>query len=251
MSNDKVVYIKIDKVKMKCEDVYNDLKTLDVIVLADNYENRFIDSLYDISYVLTKIGINSCIIERTHNGIKIKNTLRNWYNYLCYKYLDNTNEDDCIEFLDGISASYYNEFKKIVDTRDDMYHFIFYECGNTKAYLYFNKNKLKLNFSNTDVCKALDFIPKMCLYDVNMCNINTTNTLINEDFANLLLEDINSVLYLLKTLNCDEETKMEYYKDLIKVMSKNRKFKERCEEITSFEEKIKIIEMYKNIRKDR
>lgn len=221
---------------MEREDVYNDLKTLDAIVLADNYENRFINSLYDISYVLNKIGISSCVIERFHKGIKIKNTFRNYYNYF--------------EFLNDTPESYYNEVKKIVDTRDDMYHFIFYECGNTKAYVYFNKNKLKLNFSNTDGWE-LDFIPKMCLYDVNMCNINTTNTLINEDFANLLLEDINSVLYLLKTLNCDEETKLKYYKDLIKVMSRNRKFKERCEEITSFEEKIKIIEIYKNIRKER
>lgn len=234
MSNDKVVYIKIDKVKMKREDVYNYLKTLDVIVIADNYDYRFINSLYDIPHELDRIGVDSCAIERTRDGIKIQNVPRNYYDYL-----NDLNEDD------------YNEFKKIINTRDDMYRFIFYEHGNTKAYLYFNKNKLKLNFSNTDVCKVLDFIPKMCLYDVNMCNINTTNTLINEDFANLLLEDINSVLYLLKTLNCDEETKMEYYKDLIKVMSKNRKFKERCEEITSFEEKIKIIEMYKNIRKDR
>lgn len=235
---------------MEREDVYNDLKTLDAIVLADNYENRFINSLYDISYVLNKIGISSCVIERFHKGIKIKNTFRNCFEYLLYNDLNILNEDDCIAFLGDTPESYYNEIKKIVDTRDDMYHFIFYECGNTKAYVYFNKNKLKLNFSNTDGWE-LDFIPEMCLYNVNMCNINITNTLINEDFANLLLEDINSVLYLLKTLNCDEETKTEYYKDLIKVMSKNRKFKERCEEITSFEEKIKIIEMYKNIRKDR
>ena len=63
--------------------------------------------------------------------------------------------------------------------------------------------------------------------------------------------EANVAKYLLKTLNCDEETKLKYYKELIKVMSRNRKFKERCEEITSFEEKIKIIEIYKNIRKER
>ena len=233
MSNDKVVYIKIDRVKMKCEDVYNDLKTLDVILIADNYDYRFINSFYDISYELNKIGVASCAIERTHDGIKIQNILRNYFGYL-----NDLNEDD------------YNEFKKIINARDDMYHFIFYEHGNTKAYLYFNKNKLKLNFFNIDDWTS-DFIPEMFLYNVNMCNINTTNTLTNKDLANLLLEDINSVLYLLKTLNCDEETKLKYYKELIKVMSKNRKFKERCEEITSFEEKIKIIEIYKNIRKER
>lgn len=237
MSNDKV-YIKIDKVKMKREDVYNDLKALDVILILDNlildnYDYKFISSFYNISYELNKIGAASCAIERTRDGIKIQNNLRN---YVCY--LNDLNEDD------------YNEFKKIINARDDMYHFIFYENGNTKAYLYFNKNKLKLNFFNIDDWTS-DFIPEMFLYNVNMCNINTTNTLINFDLVNLLLEDINNVLYLLKTLNCDEETKMEYYKDLIKVMSKNRKFKERCEEITSFEEKIKIIEIYKNIRKER
>lgn len=233
MSNDKVVYIKIDRVKMKCEDVYNDLKTLDVILIADNYDYRFINSFYDISYELNKIGVASCAIERTRDGIKIQNILRNYFGCL-----NDLNEDD------------YNEFKKIINARDDMYHFIFYEHGNTKAYLYFNKNKLKLNFFNIDDWTS-DFIPEMFLYNVNMCNINTTNTLTNKDLANLLLEDINSVLYLLKTLNCDEETKLKYYKELIKVMSRNRKFKERCEEITSFEEKIKIIEIYKNIRKER
>ena len=237
MSNDKV-YIKIDKVKMKREDVYNDLKALDVILILDNlildnYDYKFISSFYNISYELNKIGAASCAIERTRDGIKIQNVPRNYYDYL-----DDLNEDD------------YNEFKKIINTRDDMYRFIFYEHGNTKAYLYFNKNKLKLNFFNIDDWTS-DFIPEMFLYNVNMCNINTTNTLTNKDFANLLLEDINSVLYLLKTLNCDEETKLKYYKELIKVMSRNRKFKERCEEITSFEEKIKIIEIYKNIRKER
>ena len=237
MSNDKV-YIKIDKVKMKREDVYNDLKALDVILILDNlildnYDYKFISSFYNISYELNKIGAASCAIERTRDGIKIQNNLRNYVGYL-----NDLNEDD------------YNEFKKIINARDDMYRFIFYEHGNTKAYLYFNKNKLKLNFFNIDDWTS-DFIPEMFLYNVNMCNINTTNTLTNKDFANLLLEDINSVLYLLKTLNCDEETKLKYYKELIKVMSRNRKFKERCEEITSFEEKIKIIEIYKNIRKER
>lgn len=229
----KCAHIEIDKVKIKREDVYNDLKTLDVIIIADNYDYRFINCFYDISYELNKIGVASCAIERTHDGIKIQNIIKDYFGYL-----NDLNEDD------------YNKFKKIINARDDMYRFIFYERGNTKAYIYFNKNKLKLDFFDIDGWVS-DLIPEMCLYHVNMYNINTTNTLTNKDSVNLLLEDINSVLYLLKTLNCDEETKLEYYKDLIKVMSKNGKFKKRCEEITSFEEKIKIIEMYKNIRKDR
>ena len=79
MSNDKVVYIKIDKVKMKREDVYDYLKTLDVIVIADNYDYRFINSLYDIPHELDRIGVDSCAIERTRDGIKIQNVPRNYY----------------------------------------------------------------------------------------------------------------------------------------------------------------------------
>ncbi len=225
---------------MEREDVYNDLKTLDAIVLADNYENRFINSLYDISYVLNKIGISSCVIERFHKGIKIKNTFRNCFEYLLYNDLNILNEDDCIAFLGDTPESYYNEIKKIVDTRDDMYHFIFYECGNTKAYVYFNKNKCKMQI---DLCSStwgcIDNI-KHFYYDIMLCNKDKDN-LKFFTFWNL---HISKILNIIKNLNCDKETRNDYYIKLIKMMNTENKFQALLSDVKDFEDKMLLLDIY-------
>lgn len=233
-----------DIIKNKyCERVKEILKYTDIAIFSDSTGKRLCHRghIHDTIFELNKLNFSvACSVEITNIGIEIIEPGMS------------VNES---RYLFDVEKDVYDDFKKVIDDRDDMHSFVYSVAGftddeNAKAYLYFNKNKLKLNFFNIDDWTS-DFIPEMFLYNVNMCNINTTNTLTNKDLANLLLEDINSVLYLLKTLNCDEETKLKYYKELIKVMSRNRKFKERCEEITSFEEKIKIIEIYKNIRKER
>ena len=90
-------------------------------------------------------------------------------------------------------------------------------------------------------------VPGQTTYHMNIKNIEGTSTY--RQPINIILDNINTLLHFLDTLNCDEKIKSKYYKQLVKAMCIRGNFKDRYEEVISFEDKIKILSVYKEITK--
>ena len=142
-------------------------------------------------------------------------------------------------YLFDVEKDVYDDFKKVIDDRDDMHSFVYSEAGftddeNAKVYFYFNKNKFKL---------SIDVDPWSFYY------INFRKYRESKEYITLAFSGINYILACLDSLKCEDEVKLEYYKELAKTMSKNRAFKKRCNEIASFDDKLKVIAAYKSNKK--
>ena len=150
--------------------------------------------------------------------------------YECKKILDSNNNMCCGEYTDTITDYNSHPFKE----------------SHVPVYIYFNKNKFELNFRTLESSK-MRIVPGQTTYHMNIKNIEGTSTY--RQPINIILDNINTLLHFLDRLNCDEKIKSKYYKQLVKAMCVRGNFKDRYEEVISFEDKIKILSVYKEITK--
>ena len=158
---------------------------------------------------------------------------------------------------DGYNIKDYDEFKKILDSNSNMccceyidtikdYNRYPIKESHVQVYIYFNKNKFELNFRTLESSK-MRIVPGQTTYHMNIKNIEGKSTY--RQPINIVLDNINTLLHFLDKLNCDEKIKSKYYKQLVKAMCVRGNFKDRYEEVISFEDKIKILSVYKEITK--
>ena len=225
-----------DIIKNKyCERVKEILKYTDIAIFSDSTGKRLCHRghIHDTIFELNKLNFSvACSVEITNIGIEIIEPGMS------------VNES---RYLFDVEKDVYDDFKKIIDDRDDMHSFVYSVAGftddeNAKVYFYFNKNKFKLSidvdpwsFPNT---------PDVFFYYINFRKYRES-----KEYITLAFSGINYILACLDSLKCEDEGKLEYYKELAKIMSKNRTFKKRCNEIASFDDKLKVIAAYKSNKK--
>ena len=217
-----------DIIKNKyCERVKEILKYTDIAIFSDSTGKRLCHRghIHDTIFELNKLNFGvACSVEITNIGIEIIEPGMS------------VNES---RYLFDVEKDVYDDFKKVIDDRDDMHSFVYSEAGftddeNAKVYFYFNKNKFKL---------SIDVDPLSFYY------INFRKYRESKEYITLVVSGINYILACLDSLKCEDEVKLEYYKELAKRMSKNRAFKKRCNEIASFDDKLKVIAAYKSNKK--
>lgn len=217
-----------DIIKNKyCERVKEILKYTDIAIFSDSTGKRLCHRghIHDTIFELNKLNFSvACSVEITNIGIEIIEPGMS------------VNES---RYLFDVEKDVYDDFKKVIDDRDDMHSFVYSEAGftddeNAKVYFYFNKNKFKL---------SIDVDPWSFYY------INFRKYRESKEYITLVVSGINYILACLDSLKCEDEVKLEYYKELAKRMSKNRAFKKRCNEIASFDDKLKVIAAYKSNKK--
>ena len=225
-----------DIIKNKyCERVKEILKYTDIAIFSDSTGKRLCHRghIHDTIFELNKLNFSvACSVEITNIGIEIIEPGMS------------VNES---RYLFDVEKDVYDDFKKVIDDRDDMHSFVYSVAGftddeNAKVYFYFNKNKFKLSididpwsFPNT---------PDVFFYYINFRKYRES-----KEYITLVVSGINYILACLDSLKCEDEVKLEYYKELAKRMSKNRAFKKRCNEIASFDDKLKVIAAYKSNKK--
>jgi hypothetical protein len=225
-----------DIIKNKyCERVKEILKYTDIAIFSDSIGKRLCHRghIHDTMFDLNNLNFGSaCSIEITNIGIEIIEPGMS------------VNES---RYLFDVEKDVYDDFKKVIDDRDDMHSFVYSVAGftddeNAKVYFYFNKNKFKL---------SIDFDPWSFpnTPDVFFYYINFRKYRESKEYITLVVSGINYILACLDSLKCEDEVKLEYYKELAKRMSKNRAFKKRCNEIASFDDKLKVIAAYKSNKK--
>lgn len=225
-----------DIIKNKyCERVKEILRYTDIAIFSDSIGKRLCHRghIHDIMFDLNNLNfVSACSIEITNIGIEIiePGMSVNESRYLFY-----------------VEKDVYDDFKKVIDDRDDMHSFVYSVAGftddeNAKVYFYFNKNKFKLSIG-VEPC-SFPALPEVFLYYINFRKYRASN-----EYLTLVHGGINYILDCLDSLKCEDEVKLEYYKELAKVMSRNRKFKERCSKIVSFDDKLKVIAAYKSNKK--
>ena len=228
--------MNIDIIKNKyCERVKEILKYTDIAIFSDSTGKRLCHRghIHDTIFELNKLNFSvTCSVEITNIGIEIIEPGMS------------VNES---RYLFDVEKDVYDDFKKVIDDRDDMHSFVYSVAGftddeNAKVYFYFNKNKFKLSidvdpwsFPNT---------PDVFFYYINFRKYRES-----KEYITLVVSGINYILACLDSLKCEDEVKLEYYKELAKIMSKNRAFKKRCNEIASFDDKLKVIAAYKSNKK--
>ena len=217
-----------DIIKNKyCERVKEILKYTDIAIFSDSTGKRLCHRghIHDTIFELNKLNFSvACSVEITNIGIEIIEPGMS------------VNES---RYLFDVEKDVYDDFKKVIDDRDDMHSFVYSEAGftddeNAKVYFYFNKNKFKL---------SIDVDPLSFYY------INFRKYRESKEYITLVVSGINYILACLDSLKCEDEVKLEYYEELAKRMSKNRAFKKRCNEIASFDDKLKVIAAYKSNKK--
>lgn len=220
--------MNIDIIKNKyCERVKEILKYTDIAIFSYSIEKRLLHRghIYDIMFGLNKLNFGTaCSIEITNIGIEI---------------IEPGTSVNAPRYLFNVEKDVYDDFKKVIDDRNDMHSFVYSVTGftddeNAKVYFYFNKNKFKL---------SIDVDPRSFYY------INFRKYRESKEYITLVVSGINYILACLDSLKCEDEVKLEYYKELAKRMSKNRAFKKRCNEIASFDDKLKVIAAYKSNKK--
>ena len=228
---------------MEYKDVYKFLEESDFVIICKSVLGVFNRWLcYDIAvWSLNHYSLGkACAIDfRTSrmcfSGIE-HNTFvsKDGYNIKdydgCKKILDSNNNMCCCEYTDTIKDYNHDPVKE----------------SHVPVYIYFNKNKFELNFRTLESSK-MRIVPGQTTYHMNIKNIEGTSTY--RQPINIVLDNINTLLHFLDTLNCDEKIKSKYYKQLVKAMCVRGNFKDRYEEVISFEDKIKILSVYKEITK--
>lgn len=232
---------------MEYKDVYKCLKESDFVIICKSVSGVFDQWLYysNIVYSLNYCGLGkACAIDfRNH--------------YMCFCNI----EHNTFISKHGYNIKDYDEFKKILDSNNNMYCCEYTDIitnyndynGPVKkdyvqVYIYFNKNKFDLNFG---ILKPgiMRSIPGQTTYHMNIKNIEGIGTY--KQTVNIVSCDINTLLNFLDKLNCDKNLKSKYYKQLVKAMCIRGNFKDRYEEVISFEDKIKILSVYKEITKEK
>ena len=217
-----------DIIKNKyCKRVKEILKYTDIAIFSDSTGKRLCHRghIHDTIFELNKLNFSvACSVEITNIGIEIIEPGMS------------VNES---RYLFDVEKDVYDDFKKVIDDRDDMHSFVYSVAGytddeNAKVYFYFNKNKFKL---------SIDVDPLSFYY------INFRKYRESKEYITLVVSGINYILACLDSLKCEDEVKLEYYKELAKRMSKNRAFKKSCNEIASFDDKLKVIAAYKSNKK--
>lgn len=245
MINKNILYIIIVEKKginMEYKDVYKIFKEFDFVIIYKSgnglFERRhyYENAIWSLNhYSLGK----ACVIDF--------GTTYMWFGGTEYHSFSLQN---------GYNIEDYDKFKKFLDSNQDMYCCIYTDIFisryysvkdvRSQVYIYFNKNKFELNFRILEPSKMRS-VPGQTTYHMNIKNIEGTSTY--RQPINIVLDDINTLLHSLDTLNCDEKLKSKYYKQLVKSMCIRGNFKDRYEEVISFEDKIKILSEYEEITK--
>lgn len=225
-----------DIIKNKyCERVKEILRYTDIAIFSDNIEKRLLHRghIYDIMFELNKLNFGTaCSIEITNIGIEI---------------IESGTSVNAPRYLFNVEKDVYDDFKKVIDDRNDMHSFVYSVTGftddeNAKVYFYFNKNKFKLSIGIEPY--SFPATPEVFFYYINFRKYRSS-----KEYLTLVHEGINYILDCLDSLKCEDKAKLEYYKELAKRMSKDRRFKERCSVIASFDDKLKVIAAYKSNKK--
>ena len=218
---------------MKYKDAYEHLKTADIVVLMD--KSKVKDSILGESRIC-KYFLSSC-----------ENQLRDSKNKYEISYYILCNNKHKFRFynlgqiVEPYSVDLYQDIKNYIETNKNMLSYkIQLAVDDLDVTIYFNKNKCKMQI---DLCSStwgcIDNI-KHFYYDIMLCNKDKDN-LKFFTFWNL---HISEILNIIKNLNCDEETRNDYYIKLIKMMNTENKFQALLSDVKDFEDKMLLLDIY-------
>jgi hypothetical protein len=218
---------------MKHKDAYGYLKTADIVILIDKSKVKDNKLGEDI---VCKYFLSSC-----------ENQLRDSKNKYEISYYILCNNKHKFRFynlgqiVEPYSVDLYQDIKNYIETNKNMLSYkIQLAVDDLDVTIYFNKNKCKMQI---DLCSStwgcIDNI-KHFYYDIMLCNKDKDNL----KFFTFWSLHISEILDIIKNLNCDKETKNDYYIKLIKVMNTENKFQALLSDVKDFEDKMLLLDIY-------
>lgn len=213
-------------------DFLEKLKNADVVICMDRskVKDYFIDNNIcnylqkcysdDINTVVYEYNISAYLISYGFKS-NIVDIYDSYYNSI---YIGSY--EDIKNCLKNKSNTEYFKLPSIIDELD--------------ATMYFDKNKYRI---------AIEY--GCSIYEKDVITYSSYYIKIygktNEYLYFGINLNINDMLKLIKTLNCDEENKNKCYCEFVEAMNNNNLFQERISAVKDFEDKMLLLEIYKSI----
>ena len=214
------------------KDFLEKIKNADIVICMDRskVKNYFIDN--NICNYLQKCYY--CDIDNIVDEYNISAYL------ISYGFKSNR-VDIYDSYYNSIYAGSYEDIKNCLENKSNTEYFKLPSIiDELDATMYFDKNKYRI---------AIEY----------GCSIYEKDAIIYSSYYIKIYDKINGYLYfglnlnindmlkLIKTLNCDEEKKNKCYCEFVEAMNNNNLFQERISAVKDFEDKILLLEIYKSI----
>lgn len=217
------------------ESVLLDLLTSDLLIICD------ISDVLGASFrefIINKFTIIVNLCSNTHySPIRGYTIIKDEESLKIYNYFNNKYEDN--NFLENyfLECDYnYCEFLKRLQEMKKT-NVIEYNICNAKISVYYNKSIYKLALR-----KDLNSKYKPAPINLYLEKISTDEAILIESRF-----DLNLIIHNIMNNKHSETEKRELYTNIVKLMASDGKFKENFMQIEDFDDKILLLEIYKDI----
>ena len=222
------------------ESVLLDLLTSDLLIICDMSDigNDYVLGESFMKFIINKFTIIVNLCSNTHySPIRGYTIIKDEESLKIYNYFNNKYEDN--NFLENyfLECDYnYCEFLKRLQEMKKTNVIEYYIC-NAKISVYYNKSIYK----------------PVLREDLNSKYKPTPINLYLEKFSTdeaILVEsrfDLNLIIHNIMNNKHNETEKRELYTNLVKLMASDGKFKENFMQIEDFDDKILLLEIYKDM----
>lgn len=217
------------------ESVLLDLLTSDLLIICDISD---VLGASFIEFIINKFTIIVNLYNNTHySPIRGYTIIKDEESLKIYNYFNNKYEDN--NFLENyfLECDYnYCEFLKRLQEMKKTNVIEYYIC-NAKISVYYNKSIYKLVLR-----KDLNSKYKPAPINLYLEKISTDEAILIESRF-----DLNLIIHNIMNNKHSETEKRELYTNIVKLMASDGKFKENFMQIEDFDDKILLLEIYKDI----
>ena len=217
------------------ESVLLDLLTSDLLIICDISD---VLGASFIEFIINKFTIIVNLCSNTHySPIRGYTIIKDEESLKIYNYFNNKYEDN--NFLENyfLECDYnYCEFLKRLQEMKKTNVIEYYIC-NAKISVYYNKSIYK-----PVLRKDLNSKYKPAPINLYLEKISTDDAILIESRF-----DLNLIIHNIMNNKHSETEKSELYTNLVKLMASDGKFKENFMQIEDFDDKILLLEIYKDM----
>lgn len=232
----------IDNTTMKelKESVLLDLLTSDLLIICDMSDigNDYVLGESFMKFIINKFTIIVNLCSNTHySPIRGYTIIKDEESLKIYNYFNNKYEDN--NFLENyfLECDYnYCEFLKRLQEMKKTNVIEYYIC-NAKISIYYNKSIYK-----PVLREDLNSKYKPTPINLYLEKISTDEAILIESRF-----DLNLIIHNIMNNKHNETEKRELYTNIVKLMASDGKFKENFMQIEDFDDKILLLEIYKDM----